>query len=155
MLKSRAGSVPYRINGIEVILLNAAVFMLLHWDFKSSLALTIQKSVRKRKRKQAKDGILERRNHFFSIVRERNDTPRSQEAIDPRLLVEEDFYLTAEQMRITVLALEACHAEFSINASRWNDFIMASPGNLPSYGIVHEDLIKLSAKLKHQVRTQE
>lgn len=129
--------------------------MLLHWDFERPLALAMQKSIRRRKREQIKAGIWERLNQFSSAVKKRGDVPRAEGVIDPGLFIEEDFFLTAEQMRVSVLALEVCYEEFTVNASRWNDFIMASPGNLPSYGIAYEDLLQLAAKLKQHMPTTE
>jgi hypothetical protein len=81
--------------------------------------------------------------------------PPPQGTLHPRSFVHGEISLTADELRIGAIALEACHEEFTATQSGWIDFNMASPGDVWSHGVTHEDLLKLAAKLKQHMQTTE
>lgn len=138
------------LNGTELALLVASTFALFGWPFERSQAKAMVTAPIRRRADEVNEAVsAQARTAWDDASVWKSPTGFwTPDLIRRRSLVSAALALTKEDLEVAILALRATHAEFETN---WDEFCVATPGNIDWYPASPESLADLATKLEQLV----
>lgn len=134
------------LDGAALALLVAATFLLRHWRFERASAREMLPAPDDHAVEAVAEHLSRAARAAFApgdaLLSEQRGTPAF---IARRAATQNEIPFTPLQLRLSVLALEVCHAEFH---AKWAEFCNASPGALHWYAVTPESLLQLATTLR-------
>ena len=135
-----------RLNGRQLVTLNAALVLLETWSFQSNQAQLGISHIHKRDIEKLSDEFgAFLRNHFQTKGLWPEKGPWTNELIERRSETSAVATLGAKQREIAIAALKASQEEFGED---WQEFLTVAPGSLHLYEVTAADLGELENFLR-------
>ena len=134
------------LSGSESALVVAALFALARWPFETPRAKSLMSNERRTAGQRVREVVSARWRELLEAAGLWNQgSAWTPELIARRAALKPALTLTAAELPMATLALEAVATEFSDN---WDEFCTVVPGALEWYPVAPEDVARLARKLE-------
>jgi hypothetical protein len=143
---SSSDTLVVHVNGAEFALLVASTFIMIGWAYERRSAQMLVSEEARRRVDKVNDRISEQARKAWKDAGIWESPTRlwTPDLIARRSAIKGKLVLERDELRDTELALRAAYAEFLDN---WDEFCVATPGNLDWYTVGPQDIVDLADKL--------